>query len=101
MIEKLLPRKPHGDETLRRSVVKTISYRLVILILDFVSIYLFTGKVKVAFGFMIVSNIYTTIGYFFHERIWDKIKWGKTGYKKRILDSQRPVVERVLPKSEQ
>jgi len=36
----------------------------------------------VAFGFMIVSNIYTTLAYFFHERIWGKIKWGKIIYKK-------------------
>ena len=77
MIEKLLPVKHQPEETLRRSVVKTISYRIAILILDFVAIYLFTGKIKVAVGFMIVSNIYTTIGYFFHERIWDRIKWGK------------------------
>ena len=82
MIEKLLPQTHHATETLRRSVVKTISYRVVILILDFVSIYLFTGQVKIALGFMIVSNIYTTLGYFFHERIWDKIKWGKIIYKK-------------------
>jgi adenylylsulfate kinase len=77
MIEKLLPTPRHSGETLRRSVVKTVSYRLVILILDFTSIYLFTGKIKIALGFMIVSNIYTTVGYFLHERIWDKIKWGK------------------------
>jgi len=32
---------------------------------------------------MIVSNIYTTAGYFFHERIWSKIKWGKIIYKKK------------------
>ena len=82
MIEKLLPDIHHSEETLRRSVVKTISYRLAILILDFISIYLFTGKIKIALGFMIVSNIYTTIGYFIHERIWDKIKWGKNMYKK-------------------
>ena len=82
MIEKLLPETHHATETLRRSIFKTISYRVVILILDFVSIYLFTGQIKVAFGFMIVSNIYTTLGYFFHERIWDKIKWGKIIYKK-------------------
>ena len=82
MIEKLLPLTHHAKETLRRTVVKTISYRVVILILDFGSIYLFTGKIKIAFGFMIVSNIYTTIGYFLHERIWDKVKWGKTIYKK-------------------
>jgi adenylylsulfate kinase len=63
-------------------VIKTISYRVIILILDFISIWLFTGKVKLAVGFMIVSNIYTTLVYFFHERIWDKIKWGKNIYKK-------------------
>jgi len=78
MIEKLLPARPAG-ETLKRSILKTISYRVVILILDFGTIYIFTGKLKVALGFTIISNIYTTIGYFLHERIWDRIKWGKVG----------------------
>lgn len=82
MIEKLLPKIHHATETLPRSILKTISYRVIILILDFSSIYIFTGQVKVAFGFMVVSNIYTTLFYFFHERIWDKIKWGKLIYKK-------------------
>jgi uncharacterized membrane protein len=82
MIEKLLPDTHHASETLPRSIVKTVSYRLTILILDFTVIYLFTGQLKVAVGFMLVSNIYTTVGYFFHERIWDKIKWGKIIYKK-------------------
>jgi len=82
MIEKLIPGTHQATETLGRSVVKTISYRVVILILDFTTIYFFTGKIKVALGFTVVSNLYTTIGYFFHERIWDKIKWGKIIYKK-------------------
>lgn len=82
MIEKLFTKISHPTETLKRSLVKTISYRVIILILDFTSIYLFTGKIKVALGFMIVSNVYTTIGYFFHERIWDKIRWGKIVYPK-------------------
>jgi len=67
----------HAKETLRRSILKTISYRVAILIMDFLSIYLFTGKIKIALGFMAVSNVYTTLAYFFHERIWDRIKWGK------------------------
>jgi hypothetical protein len=46
--------------TLRRSVVKAITYRIVIVCLDFLTVYLFTGAVRVALGFMIVSNIYTT-----------------------------------------
>jgi adenylylsulfate kinase len=81
MIEQLLPNTHRTEETLQRSVVKTVTYRIIILILDFICIYLFTGQIKVAVGFMIVSNIYTTVGYFLHERIWDKIKWGKEVYK--------------------
>jgi len=59
-----------------RSVTKTITYRILIMSLDFVTIYLFTGAVRVAFGFMIASNVYTTIGYLLHERIWARISWG-------------------------
>ena len=60
----------------RRSVTKAATYRLVIMILDFTTIYLFTGTVRIALGFMIVSNIYTTVAYFIHERIWARIQWG-------------------------
>lgn len=77
MIKKLFISTHQKGETIKRTLVKTISYRIVILLLDFTFIYLFTGELKVAIGFMIVSNIYTTLGYFLHERIWNKIKWGK------------------------
>ena len=60
----------------KRSVVKAITYRGIIVCLDFLVIYLLTGKVATAAGFMIISNIYTTAGYFLHERVWSGIKWG-------------------------
>ena len=60
----------------RRSVAKAITYRVVIMSLDFITIYLFTGTARIALGFMIASNIYTTLGYFLHERAWARIKWG-------------------------
>jgi len=60
----------------KRSVVKALTYRLFIVCLDFTAIYIFTGKVEVALGFMVVSNIYTTVGYFLHERLWARIRWG-------------------------
>ncbi len=59
-----------------RSATKTITYRILIVCLDFVTVYLFTGTVRIAVGFVIVSNIYTTVAYFLHERIWAHIKWG-------------------------
>jgi adenylylsulfate kinase len=60
----------------KRSIVKAITYRGIIVILDFLVIYLLTGKVATAAGFMIISNIYTTVAYFLHERVWSGIKWG-------------------------
>ena len=62
----------------RRSLVKAITYRLLIIVLDNSVIYLLTGRLDVALGFMIISNVYTSIAYYFHERIWNKIGWGKT-----------------------
>jgi hypothetical protein len=44
-------------ETRKRSVVKAIIYRVVVVCLDFLAIYIFTHKVEVALGFMIVSSI--------------------------------------------
>ena len=41
-----------------------------------ITIYLFIGALWVALGFMIVSNIYTTVAYFLHERAWNRIQWG-------------------------
>jgi adenylylsulfate kinase len=61
----------------KRSAVKALTYRVFIVILDFLSIYLMTGKAKIALGFMLVSNVYTTVAYFGHERIWARIPWGR------------------------
>ena len=66
----------HIIESGRRSLVKALTYRILVMSLDFVTIYLLTGAWHVALGFMIVSNIYTTISYLAHERIWARIKWG-------------------------
>ena len=71
-------RPVHFKESLSRSVAKTATYRIFIMALDFLTLYLFTGKVKIALGFVLVSNTYTTVGYFLHERAWDRVKWGKT-----------------------
>ena len=64
------------NRTTKRSLVKAVTYRIVIIILDFTVIYILTHRVDVAVGFMVISNIYTTAAYFVHERIWNRIRWG-------------------------
>jgi len=64
-------------ESLSRSVVKAVSYRVIILVADFTVIYLFTGNTDIALGFVLLSNAYTTVVYLLHERFWDRVPWGK------------------------
>jgi uncharacterized membrane protein len=73
---KKTKRTKKESERLKRSVVKAITYRCFVMILDFTAIKLFTGSTNVAGGFVIVSNIYTTVAYFIHERLWLRVKWG-------------------------
>lgn len=68
--------KKKESERWKRSVVKAITYRCLIMVLDFTAIKLFTGSTNVAGGFVIVSNVYTTVAYFIHERLWLRVKWG-------------------------
>ena len=76
------PRHRLGTGT-KRSLVKALTYRVAIVCLDFVAVYLLTGKTTLALGFMIVSNVYTTVGYFLHERIWAHIEWGRHAWSRR------------------
>jgi uncharacterized membrane protein len=68
---------PKSDESFARSALKALSYRVVVVSLDFSALYLFTRKLSVAFGFTAVSNIYTSIAYLLHERAWARITWGR------------------------
>ena len=72
---------------LRRSIVKATTYRVLIMCLDFATIYILTGTPRVAIGFMIVSNIYTTVAYLGHERLWARVTWG--------IDQRPPVTRSV------
>jgi len=60
----------------KRSLAKAVTYRIIIVCLDFLAVYLLTGQARTAVGFMVVSNVYTTVGYFLHERAWAHIAWG-------------------------
>jgi len=64
------------NRTTKRSLAKAITYRIVIVVLDFSVIYILTRRVDLAVGFMVISNIYTTAAYFIHERIWNRIRGG-------------------------
>ena len=63
-------------ETRARSIVKSISYRLMSIIIDIGVAYFFTRKLSLSLGIVLLVNAYSTFLYYGHERIWNKIRWG-------------------------
>ena len=60
--------------TINRSLAKTISWRMIATLDTFVISFFITKELKVA-GIIATLEILTkTFLYFFHERIWNKIK---------------------------
>lgn len=57
----------------KRSLIKAITFRLLIIISDSFVIYFITHRFDVTLGVIFFSNIASTVLYFIHERIWNKV----------------------------
>lgn len=64
-------------EHYKRSLTKTVTYRIVIVISTFIVTYLFTGRLDLTIGITFFANVVNTLLYYIHERVWNKIHWGK------------------------
>ncbi len=72
----------HAHEKTSRSIAKAVAYRVLILISDSVIIFAFTHNYKTTLGVIFFSNIASTLLYFFHERAWNKVEWGRVNVNK-------------------
>ena len=60
-----------------RSIAKSISWRIIGTVDTIIISWIITGTLTVAMSIGIVELFTKMILYFFHERIWNTIKWGK------------------------
>ena len=60
-----------------RSVLKALSWRVVGTLDTLIVSYFLTGQIGLATSIASVDFLTKLVLYFFHERIWNKIKWGK------------------------
>lgn len=65
------------SDTSVRSLVKTVSWRITGSAATFLIAFLLTGNITVAGIIGVTQMISNSILYFIHERIWNKIVWGK------------------------
>jgi len=64
-------------ESKKRSFIKSISWRFVALLNAWVVTYFFIGSLKKSFVISLFANISGFILYYFHERLWNKNRWGR------------------------
>ncbi len=65
------------SERPKRSIAKSISWRIIGTLDTILISWIVTGTLSVAFSIGVVELFTKMILYFFHERIWNKIKWGR------------------------
>ena len=60
-----------------RSLVKTVSWRITGSGATFLIAFLISGNLSIAGTIAVIQLTANTILYYFHERVWNKIKWGQ------------------------
>ncbi|MEA2097482.1 MAG: DUF2061 domain-containing protein [Patescibacteria group bacterium] len=64
-------------DTHKRTIIKTITWRIIATLTTVITIYIWTGDMSVAFGAGLVANAFKTIFYYIHERVWNKSNFGR------------------------
>jgi uncharacterized membrane protein len=61
----------------RRSLAKAVSWRVTGSIDTFILSWLITGSIKIAGSISLVEVVTKILLFYFHERLWAWIPWGK------------------------
>lgn len=65
-----------GAESYARSIVKTVGYRVLMVIVTVVVAYAVTDDPTSALQIGVAANVIKTVTYFGYERLWTRISWG-------------------------
>jgi uncharacterized membrane protein len=68
----------NNNETAWRSLVKAYSYRCCGTMTTIVISYAITGEFIISLGIGATEMIVKTFIYWCHERVWSRVKWGRT-----------------------
>ena len=61
----------------QRSLAKTVTYRLISSGIGFLVVWALSDNVKASAMFSVAELIYKPLQYYIHERVWQRIKWGR------------------------
>tara|TARA_Y100001970_G_scaffold107437_1_gene134374 strand:+ start:1312 stop:1515 length:204 start_codon:yes stop_codon:yes gene_type:complete len=63
-------------ETVKRSLAKTISWRITASLTTFIIAWILTGDYIIGSSIALIEAVVKIFLYYFHERSWNLISWG-------------------------
>lgn len=67
-----------NKENHKRTIVKTITWRMLATITTFTLVLIFTGNIELSLSVGFLEVFSKLFIYYLHERAWNKIAWGTT-----------------------
>ncbi len=64
------------EGTRKRSLVKSIVWRIICIVVAVFTTFFLTGRWDLAVALGTLYNAITMVLYYFHERIWNRTNWG-------------------------
>lgn len=64
-------------EKVLRSLGKVVTWRIAVTLTNFFGGWLASGSWKVGLGVVSFALVVNSTLYWFHERLWNRIEWGK------------------------
>jgi len=61
----------------KRSFLKAVTWRAIAFLTTMIVVYVYTGSMKESLVVGISANLIKFYLYYLHERLWDKVKYGK------------------------
>ena len=61
----------------RRSLLKALTWRIIAFLVTIIAIYIYSGDIKEALIVGTGANLIKIFLYYIHERIWNRIKFGR------------------------
>lgn len=65
------------SETRLRTIAKILTWRVLLTVMNFTYTFAVTGNWKAGLAVAGIAAIVNTLIYWFHERIWNIIRWGR------------------------
>ncbi len=64
-------------ESHKRSIIKAVSWRIIAVIITTLTVYFFTREVVLSLGVGLVDSAIKIFAYYSHERMWNRIDFGR------------------------